>query len=219
MGILDLYWSLQNLVSKIPILYDVGLFVIHYPNHENRVKSILPLISDGMILEIGCGTGKSYEFIKQHVRKIVHIDINMNSLKKAKQRGLTNLYLADGYYLPFKHNSFDQVLLIGTMHHIFDHVKLFEEIYRVLKKSGTILIYEPNNMGSSKAVWGVGVDGKIWNYNPQALRTKILVDSKKRFEELSFEVVKSPSLVYSLFNWRESVILLKKVKITSSKDL
>lgn len=54
-----------------------------------------------------------------------------------------SVVLADGCRLGFKDNSFDTVLNIQVMEHVFEPIKMFEEIARVLKPGGHAVILVP----------------------------------------------------------------------------
>ncbi len=46
--------------------------------------------------------------------------------------------------LPYEDNSFHVVLLVEVMEHIHDHLTLFQECFRVLKKDGIVFFSTPN---------------------------------------------------------------------------
>ena len=48
--------------------------------------------------------------------------------------------------MPFNDDCFDKVLLFDVIHHLDEPEKTLREIYRVLKKNGKIIIYEPNKL-------------------------------------------------------------------------
>ncbi len=97
------------------------------------------------VLEVGCGIGiDGMEFAKIGANYI-GIDISEKSLKLAKtyfnlSNQRANLLLADAENLPFQDNTFDLVYSWGVLHHTPDIQKAIEEIYRVLKPNGRIII-------------------------------------------------------------------------------
>ena len=48
--------------------------------------------------------------------------------------------------LPFEDQKFDVILIVDVIHHLDDIKKNINEIKRVLKKGGKLLIYEPNKL-------------------------------------------------------------------------
>lgn len=51
--------------------------------------------------------------------------------------------IADGQHLPFKDNSFSNIVMVDLIHHIEYPKKMFLEISRVLKKGGRVIAIEP----------------------------------------------------------------------------
>lgn len=93
------------------------------------------------VLDIGAGTGKMSEIAAKKGAKVFAADINPILIGKAKKRGVIRT-ICDGEYLPFKTGFFDCVLCIKTLHHTIDAGKMIDEIGRILKPGGKLLLYD-----------------------------------------------------------------------------
>lgn len=99
------------------------------------------------ILDVGCGTGQTMEFVNKHYQcHVVGIDSHPIMVQKANQRfqklGLSLICL-QGYAesLPFEDHSFDYVLSESVL--VFTDIPLaIQEIKRVLKPNGKLIAIE-----------------------------------------------------------------------------
>lgn len=97
------------------------------------------------VLDVGCGDGAVSKFLKNQGFDVVSLDISINALLKAKDiRQLNKCILADAEYLPFKNESFDTIFWGDNIEHLFYPTRVLDEIYRVLKKEGEVVISFPN---------------------------------------------------------------------------
>jgi len=100
---------------------------------------------DKKVLEVGCGIGiDGMEFAKNG-SDYTGVDISEKSLELAKtyfalNEQKVNLLVADAENLPFENNTFDLVYSWGVLHHTPNTQKAIEEIYRVLKPEGKIIV-------------------------------------------------------------------------------
>jgi ubiquinone/menaquinone biosynthesis C-methylase UbiE len=123
-----------------------SIFFKHYLNR--RIK----LIEDNLrreevkhALDLGCGTGTLITILKKYSILSVGIDLSINALKKCRGKVLIPLVRGNVWNLPFKDNSFDLVLISGVLHHVPRMVELvFDEVQRILRFGGKIIIDEPN---------------------------------------------------------------------------
>jgi len=97
------------------------------------------------VLEVGCGMGTDLLQFARAGAEITGIDRSTTALDLARKR--LELYKvkgevreADAETLPFSDSSFDLVYSWGVIHHTPNTEKAVEEIYRVLKPAGRILI-------------------------------------------------------------------------------
>ena len=118
---------------------------------EAMARSALRMgIAKGLVLEVGIGTaGIAAKLIKYNPHfSVIGLDLSPNMLKIAKKNtkeakikaDKITLMKADAKRLPFKTESFDLVISHNMLHHLPDPVPMLEEIKRVAKQKGAILI-------------------------------------------------------------------------------
>lgn len=107
--------------------------------------------SDGnklQVLDVGCGHGLFHKFLKdmKHIN-LRACDPAASVIDFAKQQNLTVDYVChDGNVLPYADNTFDVAFTICVMHHVHPEQwpSFLDEIKRVVKSNGLIVIYEHN---------------------------------------------------------------------------
>lgn len=104
------------------------------------------LSSGHRVADLGCGTGAFTElFFKDADSEIYGIDISPNSIALAKQKTQKVNYIAgDITALDFEDNFFDLIVYSGVLHHFQDFESCLKEGWRVLKKGGVALSYDPH---------------------------------------------------------------------------
>ncbi|UCC80663.1 MAG: class I SAM-dependent methyltransferase [Candidatus Zixiibacteriota bacterium] len=104
------------------------------------------------ILDLGCATGRLLRKLeKKGYKELYGIDISESCLGIAgKNTDREIVDLAQGYMetLPFKSGSFSTAVLSGVLHHLEKPSEVFDEVARVLRKKGILIICEP------RFVWG-----------------------------------------------------------------
>lgn len=98
------------------------------------------------VLEIGLGQGADSEQIAQRGGIFSGIDLTDESVKRTKMRfslkGLSfdRIEQASALDLPFENNAFDIVYSHGVLHHIPEIRKAANEIFRVLRPDGQLIV-------------------------------------------------------------------------------
>jgi len=111
-----------------------------------------PPVAGMNILDIGCGTGTTLSHYKKDGCNVFGIDSSPSMLSVAKTRlgGKANLMLGDASNMGYQNDFFDMVITMMTLHEISHtaRLKVFDEMMRVLKRDGRILIidYHPSDL-------------------------------------------------------------------------
>jgi ubiquinone/menaquinone biosynthesis C-methylase UbiE len=132
------------------------------PEYKYFVRKILKRgIRSGRVLDIGTGSGRlaiELARIKHSQFEIVALDISSDMLRKAQskasQAGVGDrieFVLGSASFLPFAEESFDLVLSYASLHHWKQPVNVFNEIQRVIKPGGTLIIRD------NRRIYGDGV--------------------------------------------------------------
>lgn len=119
-------------------------------NSEAIVKKAIGVSSrNDSVLDVGCGTGSYLIALSKEGRGCYGIDPSRDvSLEPARKRAVkekVSVFLCQGVgeFLPFKSGCIDVVLCISTLQHVGDQGMTLQEIRRVLKSSGLLLISVP----------------------------------------------------------------------------
>ena len=102
-----------------------------------------------IILDFGCGNGLMTHFIQEsfHTAQVTGVDIDsLQVLKNQKEYPKIIFTTINKDILPFADNSFDLIYSTLVMHHIpkQEHAKTFNELLRMLKPNGSLIIFELN---------------------------------------------------------------------------
>ena len=124
------------------------------------------------VLDSGGGTGRSSKYLSKHNIHIVVADLSFPMLSKAKNNHEITALCTLAEALPFEKNTFDQVMMVDALHHVYNQRKVIEELYRVLTSGGYLLIEEPNIEH-----WGVklvALAEKIFLMRSKFLKPKVI---------------------------------------------
>jgi ubiquinone/menaquinone biosynthesis C-methylase UbiE len=124
-----------------------------YPSRkrlENALSTFTSNLSGKTILDYGCGRGEAGLEYLSHGATVFGIDIASNYVSAAHEAAKMAGYpesqysfeVMDAHELRYPDNTFDFVVGHGILHHLNPDVAL-NEIYRVLKPGGRVLMYEP----------------------------------------------------------------------------
>ena len=100
-------------------------------------KQAADKLNPGNVLDLGSGTGASYSDLKNFDVTALDPDEKMLSLNNFKKK-----VVGIGEELPFKENSFDNVLCCFVWRNMSDTEKALSEVYRVLKPGGKFILLD-----------------------------------------------------------------------------
>jgi ubiquinone/menaquinone biosynthesis C-methylase UbiE len=124
-----------------------------YPHTEEYAaaldRALLDAITDadlGTVAEICCGRGEAFLLLRNRIRQGVGVDISLSMLDAAQRtHHAANLAFVQGdaTMLPLVTGAFDNVFMLGGIHHVNNRRALFGEIARILKPGGWFYFREP----------------------------------------------------------------------------
>lgn len=118
----------------------VGIFVNpFYLARSGLAKAMARNASvlSGRLLDIGCGS-KPYQKLFT-VEEYLGLDIDSGHSRKL---GIAD-YFYDGNVFPFESESFDSALCNQVLEHVFNPDNFLEEIHRILRRDGKLLLTVP----------------------------------------------------------------------------
>jgi ubiquinone/menaquinone biosynthesis C-methylase UbiE len=100
-----------------------------------------------VIMDAGCGGGHTLQLIAEEYEpaELYGLDCMPEQIDVAKQRGLAaEIFVGDITDTGLPSGKFDAVFIQGVIHHVAEWRKALEEISRVVKTGGVLLLEEPN---------------------------------------------------------------------------
>jgi ubiquinone/menaquinone biosynthesis C-methylase UbiE len=133
---------------------------LSYPHTQEYMaaldRALLSCVSGktlGTTAEICCGRGEAFHLLNDRIECGVGVDVSVSMLEAAQteQRGRPFGFVqGDATMLPLRSVAFDNVFMLGGIHHVSDWPRLFSEIERILKPGGAFYFREPV---SDLALW------------------------------------------------------------------
>ena len=102
------------------------------------------------VIDMGCGPGLFLPSLSPLCGQLVAADVSEDfvrqSVETIREFGLTNTKAvqASAEALPFADGEFDVAIVSDTLHHLYNLKRSIDEVSRIVKRGGLILIFEPN---------------------------------------------------------------------------
>jgi ubiquinone/menaquinone biosynthesis C-methylase UbiE len=128
----------------------VKIFDEHYFKYYEYLKKDyidVPSLKNKKVLEIGLGFGTVAGLLADNSKEYTGLDYSRGPVDMLNTRigwlgkdQSSNAIQGSALKLPFDDNTFDYVVSIGCLHHTGDTEKCIQEVERVVKKGGQVLI-------------------------------------------------------------------------------
>ncbi|MBI2606419.1 MAG: class I SAM-dependent methyltransferase [Deltaproteobacteria bacterium] len=139
-----------------PKAKNLSLHAVHLPQKPAGrgpfAVELLEISPEDAILNVGCfDGGLEYHFLLGKVREFHGIDMNPEAIARARAWSFALLERPDYFQIapaeniPFPDAYFDKVLCLDTFEHVLDENKAADEIFRVLKPGGALVLSVPHD--------------------------------------------------------------------------
>lgn len=143
---------------------EVSISDRHYANapefertNKRFMRAMVPASPPIWILDVGCGTGVNAAFFSESKHQIVGIDISPVAIEQYRAQGFEGLvHDIELEPLPFDPGSFDLVYASEVIEHCADTSAFLQELNRMLRQGGHLLLSTPNS-----AFWPYRVLGAV----------------------------------------------------------
>jgi len=147
LGVLHYKYNYTGL--KIPLFFRLISPVISAFRYRDAIR----YIPNGKGLDIGCGNGKFIRDMNTLGWQFEGVEFNPIAVNICRKAGL-NVFQGDLHNAAFKDNSFDLVSARQVIEHIPDPVNFINEIVRILKSGGRLLLKTPNSKSLGRRWFG-----------------------------------------------------------------
>jgi ubiquinone/menaquinone biosynthesis C-methylase UbiE len=145
--------SYESYNFKMPEIYD-DIFWLKFFNVDGWDNAVVSQLGDSLssirVLDVGCATGRLLcRLAEAGVKNLCGSDLAANILDVAREKLSSfdieaDLKIADAEEkLPWPDNTFDFITLTGVFHHFYRPQKALQQIHRVLKTGGHLILIEP----------------------------------------------------------------------------
>jgi ubiquinone/menaquinone biosynthesis C-methylase UbiE len=117
--------------------------------HEYQFKGRMKLIYNWIdncntLLDCGCAYGYGTKIFSTKSKETWGIDISVNSVNIAQNRyAQIKFLICESERTPFKDGYFDVIILSEIIEHTVNEVHTLNEIYRILKNNGSLILTTP----------------------------------------------------------------------------
>jgi SAM-dependent methyltransferase len=117
--------------------------------HLCRYHFARPLVEGRHALDVGCGTGYGAAVLARSARRVLALDLSAESVAFAKENYPApniDLLVSDCRQIPLGSETVDVAVCFEVIEHLAEQKTLLEEIRRVLRPDGLLVISTPNRI-------------------------------------------------------------------------
>lgn len=159
-----------------------------------RCRHIPQYKSGGKVLDLGCANGNYLMFLKNlGFHDLYGIEINEQCVRQAHELGLTQVQQGKLTELNYQENFFDYIHMSMVLEHSHHPKALLENVFKLLKPNGQLILSVPNIHGFEAKVfgryfYGLQVPEHLHHFHSKTITT-ILKNTGFQIEHIDFQAV------------------------------
>ena len=120
--------------------------------HLHRYAVATSLCAGKTVLDIACGEGYGSNLLAKVANSVFGVDVSVAAVEHARQKYRRNnlrYLVGSAIAIPLLASSVDTVVSFETLEHLVQHEEMLDELKRVLKPDGLLIISTPDRRHSS----------------------------------------------------------------------
>lgn len=114
------------------------------PKDPQEILALADLPVSGALLDAGGGTGRVAKYMIGKADPVVVVDLSSKMLAETRLKIGLQPVCSHTESLPFPDESFARIIMVDAFHHVCNQGQTVDELWRVLKPGGRIIIEEPD---------------------------------------------------------------------------
>ena len=136
---MDLRGFYERIYERYPITANP------FPGDGRQGAALDLLVPGTKLLDVGCGDGAFLRLASPLFRECYDVDISPSLVEAVRKAGFEATCVdLNEESLPFPDGFFDAVTTLDVIEHIFDPYRFIQELRRVLRNGGRLIIATPN---------------------------------------------------------------------------
>lgn len=183
--------------KKAPNVYISNAFFLNWHQLSKSIQSTQPYLK-GKCIDLGAGTAPYQNFISQYVDAYTVADYEDTRNTMFSQAN-SDFVQADALNLPFQDASIDTLLFTQVLEHVEDPNRALDEIHRVIKQDGILIISVPFIYQAHAEPYD------FWRFSEHGIK-KMLTDKNFQIEVFHYQGYLGTTLISILngFLWQLS---------------
>jgi len=142
-------------LSYLLLFIQTGLRSIAYRGYMYTFLALLDPKTEDVILDVGAGTGYIASKVAERCDELFALEPNDARVEYIRRRFReVKAFSATAEHVPFPDSYFTKAYAVASFHHFEDQDEALEEMARILRRGGTLLIHEgnPNNKTKERSL-------------------------------------------------------------------
>jgi 2-polyprenyl-3-methyl-5-hydroxy-6-metoxy-1,4-benzoquinol methylase len=188
---------------------------------KNLYYKIPRNVTEGKVMDVGCGNGGYIMLLKKMGWEVYGIDISTNALEKIKPDAKTHVLTGELIEQDLPENQFDLVTMWHSLEHMRDPREILRKIYSITKPGGKLLLCVPNYANVIAKLFrqrwfALDLPRHLFHFTPVMLK-KMLLSAGFQVNSVRY-IPFNTSFPVSLEYWLEEKHL-RKIDINKNKIL